>query len=93
MSKSVKSDTSKSIKGEPITGRPSLYKPEYCEMLISHMEKGFSFRSFAGIVRVNFDTVYEWEKVHPAFSDAKKTGEALQLVYDERLLDQLSKGE
>jgi hypothetical protein len=73
-------------------GRPSLYKPEYCEMLINHMEKGFSFRSFAGVIRVNFDTVYEWEKVHKEFSDAKKIGEGLALMYDEKLLDDLSKG-
>ena len=27
-------------------GRPTKYKPEYCEMLIEHMSEGLSFESF-----------------------------------------------
>lgn len=53
-------------------GRPSKYKPEYCEMLITHLSKGFSYESYAAVVKVDFDTLYEWEKVHPEFSEAKK---------------------
>lgn len=59
-------------KTKSIMGRPSLYKPEYCEKLIKHMRKGLSFESFAGVVDVNIDTLYEWEKVHANFSEAKK---------------------
>lgn len=53
-------------------GRPTKYKPEYCEQVVEHMAKGFSFESFAAIVEVNIDTLYEWANVHPAFSEAKK---------------------
>ena len=53
-------------------GRPTKYKPEYCEMLIEHMSGGLSFESFAGVINVNQDTLHEWVKVWPEFSEAKK---------------------
>lgn len=53
-------------------GRPTKYKPEYCQELVEHMAKGFSFASFAADIDVNQDTLHEWAKVHDEFSDAKK---------------------
>lgn len=53
-------------------GRPSNYKPEYCQMLIDHREKGYTFESFAAVINVNQDTLYNWVKLFPEFSDAKK---------------------
>jgi hypothetical protein len=55
-------------------GRPTTYKKEFCELLINHMSKGLSFETFGAIVDVCKDTTYEWVKVHPEFSDAKKLG-------------------
>lgn len=55
-------------------GRPSKYKPEYCDRLIAHMGKPASFESFASQVDVDRDTLYEWRKVHKDFSDAHKKG-------------------
>lgn len=66
-------------------GRPSKYKPEYCDQLIKHMEGGLSYESFAGTIRVNRDTLYQWEKVNPDFSDAKKTGHELRQLFWERV--------
>ena len=74
-------------------GRPIEYKEEYPAMLIDHMRSGLSFRSFAGVIGVGFDTIYKWAEQYPDFSDARKAGESAQLVYDEKLLDQLTKGE
>lgn len=53
-------------------GRPTSYKPEYCNKLIEHMKKGYSFESFGAIANVNRDTLFEWAKVHKDFSDAKR---------------------
>lgn len=64
-------------------GRPTLYKPEYCTLLVDHLSKGFSFESFAAIPSVNTDTLYEWAKQHEEFSDAKKQGWAKSLLFFE----------
>jgi hypothetical protein len=53
-------------------GRPTKYKPEFCEMLIDHMSEGYSFETFAAVVAVNRDTLYAWKDAHPEFSDAVK---------------------
>lgn len=57
-------------------GRPTKYKPEFCEMLIKHMTRGLSFESFAGQCDTHFDSLYEWCKKYPEFSEAKKIGTA-----------------
>lgn len=62
-------------------GRPTKYKPEYCEMLIKHGQDGLSYESFAGVIDVNVDTLYEWEKVYPEFSEAKNNFRAKSLLF------------
>ena len=74
-------------------GRPTLYRPEFCEKLIKHMAKGLSFESFAAECEVCFDTLYEWVKVYPEFSEAKKEGTALSMKWWESLLALASAGE
>lgn len=60
-------------------GRPTLYKPEYCQMLIDHMATGKSFANFASTIDVCRDTLLEWSNVHEGFSVAKK------LAFDKNL--------
>lgn len=55
-------------------GRPTDYKPEYCEQLVQHMKSGLSFPSFAGSVGVCQETIYEWSRVHPEFLESKRRG-------------------
>lgn len=71
------------VKKAPV-GRPTRYDPKYCSMLVDHMYSGLSYASFAGVIRVHFDTLYEWEKIHPEFSEAKKAGQAGSLLWWER---------
>jgi len=66
-------------------GRPSTYRPEHCPALEDHMEKGYSFESFAGTIGVHRDTLYAWEKSHIEFSDAKKVGIEKGRLFWERL--------
>jgi hypothetical protein len=66
-------------------GRPTKYKEEYCNKLIEHMAEGYSFDSFAGIVEVHIDTLYEWAKVHKEFSDAKHIGTAKSMAWWEKI--------
>lgn len=66
-------------------GRPSKYKREYCEMLIEHLDSGLSFESFAGLISVNRDTLYEWTRKHVEFSDAKKIGVEKGVLFWEKV--------
>lgn len=66
-------------------GRPSKYKPEYCEKLVEHMSAGYAFESFSATIGVHRDTLYEWEKVHPEFSEAKKKGTEASFLWWEKL--------
>jgi hypothetical protein len=66
-------------------GRPSKYEERFCQMLTEHMASGLSYLSFAAIIDVHEDTLYEWEKVHPNFSEAKKKGFSRNRLFWEKL--------
>ena len=57
-------------------GRPSLYKPEYCEAVLECGSRGLSLTAFAGEINVCRDTITEWMSVHPEFSLACKKAQA-----------------
>jgi len=75
-------------------GRPSLYDPSYCDLLEDHFAQGLSYESFAGVVGVAKQTIYDWEKAHSEFLDAKKRHEAKsQLIWEKRLSSLATTGE
>lgn len=74
-------------------GCPSKYLPEYCDKLLEHCRKGKTYRSFAGDIGVHWDTLYEWERVYPEFSDARKRGLALLHLYYESMGQALATGQ
>lgn len=51
-------------------GRPEKYDIQFCEEIINFMQTGKSLTAFAAHIDVSKDTIYEWSKVHPEFSDA-----------------------
>lgn len=53
-----------------MNGRPTDYLPEYCDEVITLGKLGKSVTQIASTLDVHKDTVYEWAKVHPNFSDA-----------------------
>ena len=55
---------------KPGIGRPSEYRPEYCQQVIEFMGQGYSLTAFAGSIRVSRNAVYEWCRAHQAFGDA-----------------------
>lgn len=65
-------------------GQPTKYKPEYCQMLKDHMGSGLSYISFAAVIKVNVDTLYEWEKDQPIFSETKKEAFNLNRLFWEK---------
>ena len=54
-------------------------------MLVEHMSKGFSVESFAAKIDCSIDSIYEWAKVHPNFSEAKKRGTAKSMYWFEQI--------
>jgi transposase len=51
-------------------GRPTLYKPEYCEKVINWGKQGKSRAWMAAELDVARDTLNEWTKAHEEFADA-----------------------
>lgn len=57
-------------------GRPTDYRPEYCEAVIEHMKEGASLTSFAASVNCARSTINEWCDKNPEFSEAVKAAKA-----------------
>ena len=68
------------------TGRPSLYRPEYCELVKERMGEGLSLTGFAGSIGCNSDTVNEWIATHEAFSVAVTQARNARTCFLERKL-------
>lgn len=66
-------------------GRPTDYKPEYCEMLIKHMSDGYSFESFGAVVHCSKATLYNWKHDYPEFLEAQSTGSMYSSMFWEKL--------
>lgn len=60
-------------------GRPSEYRPEYCQLVIEKMAEGLSLTGFAGFIRISRNAVYQWIKAHPDFSDAVSRANAARV--------------
>lgn len=66
-------------------GRPTKFKPEYCEMIVEHMSEGASITSFAASIDVARSTINEWADNHVEFSEAVKRAKAKCASWWERL--------
>lgn len=67
-------------------GRPTKYKPAYCNEAIETMGTGLSLTAFAGVIGVARSTINEWMGEHPEFSEAVKVGQAKRVQYLERTM-------
>ncbi len=55
-------------------GRPTLYKDEYPEQARKLCLLGATDKELADFFCVSEDTIHEWKKVHPEFSESLKNG-------------------
>lgn len=60
-----------------MAGRPTKYKEEYNEQAYKLCLLGATDDDLAGFFEVNVDTIHEWKKVHPQFSDSLKKGKEI----------------
>ncbi len=70
--------------GPKFLGRTLEYDEKYCQMLIDHMAKGYSFESFGPTIGVCRSTLYNWKDKHKAFLDAKNFGTDVSLNWWEK---------
>lgn len=57
-------------------GRPTKYRPEYCDAIIEHMSEGASMTSFAAQVGVARSTIGQWMQDYPEFKEAAEAAKA-----------------
>lgn len=55
-------------------GRPTKYKEEYCQQVEKLCKLGAKDSEISDFFEVNEDTIHEWKKVHPNFSESIKKG-------------------
>jgi len=64
------------------TGRPTLFKPEYCEQAEKLCRLGATDLELADFFNVDVRTIYRWAQAHDAFCQSLKSGKAAS---DERV--------
>ena len=70
-------------------GRPTKYKPEYCEAFIQAMGEGKSITQFAVSIGTTRQTLHAWKDAHPDFLDAYTRGTEIAESYWEGQLQQM----
>lgn len=73
------------IVGKHAGGRPTKYRPEYCDAVIEHMNTGASLTSFAASIDVARSSINEWIDTHYEFSEACRKGKAKCAAWWEKI--------
>lgn len=67
-------------------GRPTEFKPQYGEEILSLMETGLSLAASAAELGFHRQRVYEWMERHPEFADTVKLAQVKRQLFLERRL-------
>jgi hypothetical protein len=62
-------------------GRPTKYKPEYCQKVIELGKKGKSFEQMAAELDVGYRTLCNWRDTHDDFFHALEEAHALSMAW------------
>ena len=65
-------------------GRPTKYKPEYCEQIIELGKQGFSYSEIAAELGVDKASLYDWAAAHEDFSTALRAAKTYEQAWFER---------
>ncbi len=66
-------------------GRPSKYNEDYVRIAFEVMSLGATITKLAKIIGVNPDSIYEWQKKYPEFSESVKRGRD---IFDSEVVEQ-----
>jgi hypothetical protein len=75
-----------------VFGRPTLYRPEYCQRAIEFMGQGYSVTALAGHLGMSKDAIYDWINLYPDFCHAIRIGRAARVAALEAKLLTTSQG-
>jgi hypothetical protein len=75
-----------------VFGRPTLYRPEYCQRAIEFMGQGYSVTALAGHLGMSKDAIYDWINHYPDFCHAINMGRAARVAALEAKLLSTSQG-
>ena len=67
-------------------GRPTDFKPEMGEEILSLMADGLSLAASAAVLGIHRQRVYEWMERHPDFADTVKLAQVKRQLFLERRL-------
>lgn len=65
-------------------GRPTKYKPEYCERIIALGKEGYSYAEIAADLEVDKASLYDWAAAHEDFSTALRAAKTFEQAWFER---------
>lgn len=75
--------TEQAPKKRPV-GRPSKYKPEYCERILEMAAEGCSMAEYAAEFGIDRTTLFDWRDQHEEFSTALTRAKVLEQSWWER---------
>lgn len=70
-------------------GRPTKYKPEYCQGFIDAMAEGMSITQYAVSIGTTRQTLHSWKSNYPEFLDAYTRGVEIAEAYWEGELQKM----
>lgn len=73
-----------------MAGRPTKYKPEYCDFIYEKMKIGASKTQVAAMLKVDRTSFDNWVETYPEFAEAMALAEQAALAYYETQLDLLT---
>ncbi len=74
-------DTEQLQPQKPRMGRPTKYPKDACERIIQYGKQGMCMAEMASEFEVTRETLYEWARVHPDFSDSLSCAQDLAEGY------------
>lgn len=77
-------DAKKLEKVKRPVGRPSKYKPEYCERVLELAKEGASMAEYAAEFGIDRTTLFDWRDQHEEFSTALTRAKILEQAWFER---------
>ena len=66
---------------KPKMGRPTNYKPEYCDKIIEIMAQGYSLEAASAKLDIPHRCIYDWQAKHLDFSQAIHEGRIKALAW------------